>query len=68
MSTGRTIRISTIIHAQAIRLPGHEFNSIQIDGIDDDGNPVRIILEPQVLKAMFEPVVEQKSKFGIDRS
>jgi|KBSMisStandDraft_5_1062788.scaffolds.fasta_scaffold1086621_1 hypothetical protein len=67
MAAGRTIRISTITHAQAIRLPGHEVNSIQIDGIDQDGNPVRIILEPPVLKAMLEPVLEQKNKFGIDR-
>jgi len=55
MSTMKIIRIAAITHAQAIRLPGRESNSVQIDGIDCDGLPVRIILEPQVLQAMKEP-------------
>ena len=68
MSTMRTIRIATINHAQAIRLPGHEFNSVQMDGIDQDGWPVRIILEPPIVKAVLEPIVEQKSTFEIGRA
>jgi hypothetical protein len=65
MSNVRTIRVTAITHAQAIRLPGHEFNSVQIDGMDQDGIPVRIILEPPVLKSMLAPVDQQKSSFGL---
>ena len=67
MSVGiRTVRVTTITHAQAIRLPGHQVNSVQIDGTDDEGKPVRIILEPPVLKAMILPVLKQESEFGLD--
>lgn len=66
MSITRTTRISSITHAQAIRLPGHDFNSIQIDGIDDKGNLVRIVFEPPVLKAMLEPIIQEKTDFGIE--
>jgi hypothetical protein len=54
MSTLRTIRIATITHAQAIRLPGEALNSIQINGVDRDGHSVRIILEPGVVKQMAD--------------
>ena len=50
----RTIRLSLITHAQAIRVPGSKSNSVQIDGADQDGQPVRIILQPQVLEQMTE--------------
>lgn len=63
MSIMRTIRIATITHAQAIRLPGHELNSVQIDGVDHDGSPVRVILEPQVLAEM-----RQNNTLGSERS
>ena len=54
LSTLRTIRIATITHAQAIRLPGEALNSIQIDGVDRHGHSVRIILEPGVVKQMAD--------------
>jgi len=50
----RTIRLITIIHAQAIRPPGRESNSVQIDCVQQDGLPVRIILEPLVLQQIRE--------------
>lgn len=65
MPTRPTIRIRTITHAQAIRLPGHDLNSVQIDALDQDGKAVRIILEPQVLEAMLEPVVRHRDEFGL---
>ena len=66
MTTVRTVRIKTIVHAQAIRLPGDNFNSVQIDGLDENGDPVRVILGPDALKAMLPPVLERKEEFGLD--
>jgi hypothetical protein len=61
-----TIRVAKITHAQAIRLPGDEFNSVQIDGLDERGDAVRVILQPAALKAM-RPVIETKvAGSGID--
>lgn len=66
MSNVPTIRINMITHAQAIRLPGHEFNSVQIDAIDEGGQAIRIVLAPPALKAMIEPLIRHKSAFGLD--
>jgi hypothetical protein len=48
-----TIRIDTITHAQAIRLPGDRANSVQIDGLDENGRVIRVILAPTVVDAML---------------
>ena len=61
------MRIKTIVHAQAIRLPGESFSSVQIDGISEDGDSVRVILGPQALKAMLPPLIEEKEEFGLDK-
>lgn len=48
-----TIRIDTITHAQAVRLPGDRANSVQIDGLDENGRVIRIVLAPPVVGAML---------------
>lgn len=66
MDSVPTIRIKVIIHAQAVRLPGHQRNSVQIDGIDDRGKAVRIVLQPTALSAMLAPAPPQTTHLRQD--